>query len=179
MQIFKRDNKYLSTSTWLVYETSSTSFHDQSCHPSVLLLSFLCQFFNFLPLLFLFVLFFFFFFFFRFFLRSPSSFVVWILILPLERSIVQTSPSSCNFFFFFFLPRRCFPAGIPLFYQSGSYSTNFKAPFPNFRLPVTSFFSSSSFFSLNRCYYELTALSSVSLLNPLAKQFIKETAYIS
>lgn len=95
MQIFKRDNKYLSTSTWSVYETSITSYHNQSYHPFVLLLSFLCQLFNFLPLLFLF----FFFFFSTSFLRPPSSFVVWILILPLERLNCSNVTFSLQFFF--------------------------------------------------------------------------------
>lgn len=105
MQIFKRDNKYLSTSTWSVYETSITSYHNQSCHPFVLLLSFLCQLFNFLPLSFLF---FFFFFFSTSFLRPPSSFVVWILILPLERLNCSNVTFSLQFFFFFLPPLTLF-----------------------------------------------------------------------
>lgn len=143
MQIFKRDNKYLSTSTWSVYETSITSYHNQSCHPFVLLLSFLCQLFNFLPLPFLF---FFFFFFSTSFLRPPSSFVVWILILPLERLNCSNVTFSLQFFFFFASLDAVFPRVFLCFINLEVIPrANFKAPFPNFRLPVDEFFFSFFF----------------------------------
>lgn len=102
MEMFKRDNKYLWATTWPVFRTSSPVHpFNQSCHPLrslsfvlALLLPFSCQPLPSLPRLLFFSFLLFFFLFSTNQWRTFSSttltpFVVWILILSLERSIVE------------------------------------------------------------------------------------------
>lgn len=133
MEMFKRDNKYLWATTWPVFRTSSPVHpFNQSCHPlrSLFLLS-LRSFFrfrasHFLPFLASFFSLFSFFFLFpanqwrTFSSTTLTPFVVWILILFLERSIVERHET---FFAVSHGERFCFAKLGPVPIRSANFKT--------------------------------------------------------